>query len=454
MSTLNENSGPELNSGSLAEVFRVALPLILVASGNSVKLFCDRAMLSHFSNNQMEAAFTSGITYFTLLVFFIAIVSYCNIFVSQYYGAGEYDRVGIVVWQGVFISVAAGALLGTGLLWAEPLFALLGRDQSMQLDQVRYVKILFAASVFPLMMVAFTSFWGGLGRTWMVLLIEFSTVVINIILNYMLIFGNWGCPPLGIVGAAYGTVVSTFIGTVFAFLIFISAENRKVFNTLPDRVFHFEIIKKILKFGVENGVRAVLDVGAFNVFVIILSYYGTLTGQASTITFTVNALAFIPLFGIGNSISILVGQGIGSKNIELAQRVVKSGAAILTIYLTVSFLLLTVFNFIPLALFNINSDLLRSTTSKYMFFVAVELVFNGIAILYSSAISGAGDTNYPMKLTLYISWGVFALPLIVIYLSGLSSTFAWLVFVFHVIPKAVILYYRYRSGLWENMKVI
>jgi len=190
--------------GGIIHVFKVAFPLILVASSNSIKLFCDRTMLSHYSSVEMEASFTSGITYFTLLVFFIAIINYCNVFVSQYFGAGEHKNVGESVWQGIFASMFGAVVLGTGYWWCEALFDLIGRDSALRSAQVGYVQILFATSIFPLVMAALTSFWGGRGKTWMVLLIEVITVAINIGLNYLLIFGKCGMPELGIVGAAYG----------------------------------------------------------------------------------------------------------------------------------------------------------------------------------------------------------------------------------------------------------
>jgi MATE family multidrug resistance protein len=444
----------KLNSGNLTDVFKIALPLILVASSNSIKLFSDRSMLSHYSNAQMEAAFTSGITYFTMLIFFIAVVSYCNVFVSQFYGAKKYSEIGKVIWQGIFISLFAGIILGTGYFWSDYLFSFLGRDAEMHRNQVAYVKVLYISSFFPLCMATLTNFWGGLGKTWLVLLIEGTTVILNVILNYCLIFGRFGFPECGLLGAAYATAASTVVGVVVAFIIFLSKSNREQFNTLPDKFFDFQLAKKIFIYGSQNGIRAVLDVGAFNVFVILLSFYGPLVGEASTIVFTVNALSFIPLFGIGNSVSILVGHGIGSKDIEMSKRVVGSGLKILLIYMSIVLSLLTLCNDIPLSLFSFDSKELYDMTKLFMYFVACELFFNGFSILYSSAISGAGDTAFPMKITLYVSWGVFVLPLLIIYFSGVSYMIAWGIFAFHVFPKAVILYLRYRDGVWQKMSVI
>jgi len=440
--------------GGVFQVFKVAFPLILVASSNSIKLFCDRTMLSHYSPVQMEASFTSGITYFTLLVFFIAVVSYCNVFVSQYFGAENNNKIGTSVWQGILASLLGWVLLGSGYWWGDALFKLIGRDTFIQDAQISYVKILFATCGFPLIMAALTAFWGGRGRTWMVLLIEVVTVVLNIILNYLLIFGKYGLPELGIVGAAYGTAISTAVGTAFAFILFLGKSNRELFGTWPDKFLDLDMFRRLFKFGIPNGMRAMLDVGAFNIFIIILSYYGAQVGQATTVTFSINALAFIPLFGLGSAISILVGQAIGAQNTCLARNVVHSGRLILALYLSFTVFILTVFEALPLSLFVIADADSYELTSRFMKFVAIALVFNGFSILYSSAISGAGDTKFPMHLTLALSWGAFALPLIVIYSCGLGVGWAWFVFVAHIIPKGVILYARYRGGKWQDMKVI
>lgn len=450
----DESASDMVAKGGVRQVFNVAIPLILVASGNSIKLFCDRTMLSHYSNVQMEASFTSGITYFTLLVFFIALVSYCNVFVSQFYGAGENYKIGISVWLGIFASLIGWGILGSGYWWGEKLFSLIGRDKEIQAAQISYVKILFATSGFPLIMAALTSFWGGRGKTWCVFMIEAVTVVLNIAINYVLIFGFYGMPELGIVGAAYGTAISTAVGVALAFSLFLLKSNREQFNTLPKKLLDIQLFKRLMIYGTPCGVRGVLDVGAFNIFVIILSYYGAQVGEATTITFTINALAFIPLFGLGNSISILVGQAIGACEVELAKRVVKSGFVILTGYLIFTVVILTIFSSLPLSIFNITDPSLYKLTSEFMIYVAIALVFNGVSILYSSAISGAGDTKFPMQLTIYLSWGVFVAPLMFIYSSNMSVGWAWFVFVAHIIPKATILYMRYIGGKWQTMKVV
>ena len=440
--------------GGVVHVFSVALPLILVASSHSIKLFCDRTMLSHYSNVHMEASFSAGITYFTMLVFFVAMINYCNVFVSQYFGAGDNDNIGRSVWQGIIAAIIAWLILGSGFWWAESFFSLIGRDAELQQAQISYVRILFATSGFSLIMAALNSFWAGRGQTWMVLVIEIVSVVLNITFNYIFIFGKFGFPELGIVGAACGTALSVAIGTVFAAIMFFNKSNRIKYQTWPSKIFDPELFKRLLKFGAPSGVRAMLDVGAFNIFIIILSYYSAMVAQSSTITFAINALVFIPLFGLGNSISILVGQAIGQENISQAKRVVTSGRFILFFYLMIAFFVLTVFEQIPLALFNIVDAELYDMTSLFMSFIAVALIFNGIAILHSSAISGAGDTKFPMQLTIYLSWGAFVLPIMLIYYNDIGVGWAWFVFVAHIVPKAAILVARYRGGKWQSMNVI
>ena len=91
------------NTGSLLDVLRIALPLILSSSCHAVNMFMDRLMLTRYSQASAAAALTGGLTSFTLQCFFVGAVGYAGTFVAQYYGANQRNRVGTAVWQGIFI---------------------------------------------------------------------------------------------------------------------------------------------------------------------------------------------------------------------------------------------------------------------------------------------------------------------------------------------------------------
>ena len=104
-------------NGGILEVLKIALPLIMASAGNALNLFTDRVMLTRYSEEAMSAAFPAGLTAFSLSCVFIGTAGYAGAFVAQYVGAENPRRVGVSVWQGIFMALAGGALMAAGALF-------------------------------------------------------------------------------------------------------------------------------------------------------------------------------------------------------------------------------------------------------------------------------------------------------------------------------------------------
>ncbi|HAS83721.1 MAG TPA: MATE family efflux transporter, partial [Verrucomicrobia bacterium] len=103
---------PASHSGGMAQVLRVAIPLIMASSGHALRLFADRVMLAWYSPTAIAAAMPAGLACFCLMCFFLGTAGYASTFVAQYAGAGERKRIGLSIWQGVYIALAGGVVVG------------------------------------------------------------------------------------------------------------------------------------------------------------------------------------------------------------------------------------------------------------------------------------------------------------------------------------------------------
>ena len=126
----NRRNVRTLSNGGFKEVFKVALPLILSNSCHAANMFFDRLMLARYSNEAVAAAFTGGLTHFTIACIFIGTIGYTGTFVAQYEGARHRERIGSAMWQGIWLTLLGSALLTTGIWWAEPLFSCFNHDAS------------------------------------------------------------------------------------------------------------------------------------------------------------------------------------------------------------------------------------------------------------------------------------------------------------------------------------
>lgn len=455
---MNNEDKTSAPSGSLREVLRVALPLIVASSGHAIRLLSDRIMLARYSQEAIAAAMPAGLGCFVLMGFFLGTAGYTNTFVAQYTGAKRHDRVGLSIWQGIWISLFGGIAIALVGELAPVLFEWMGHAPVVQIEQVRYFRILCRISAAPLALAALLSFWSGRGDTRTVMVIELTAAGLNVFLNWLLIFGHWGCPRLGILGAGVATGISAFIGLVMAAVLFLIPRNRRNFTTWPRRLFDATLLLRVLRYGAPNGVQFMLDMAAFNAFVMFMGRMGTAELEAAGMVFGLNAVAFIPMIGLGMTASILVGQGVGAGDIRHAERAVRSAMLLSLGYTLVMAALFVLTPGLVLAPFVRTGDASQQAALdlavRCLWYVSAYLAFDAMNIVYSHAIKGAGDTRFAMLAGLSISWGGLVLPTYVALRMGASIWVLWGILVMDVMLAGGVFYGRYRRGKWKTMRVV
>ena len=218
------------------------------------------------------------------------------------------------------------------------------------------------------------------------------------------------------------------------------------------------MFKRMIKYSSPNGIMLMSDLAAFNIFIIILSLYGVAVQEASSIVFGINNLTFCPVMGIGMTASILVGQAVGAKDIPHAKKSVRSARTIMLIYMSVMMILFAVFPEVVLKPFVRVGDVAQIEVMKLaetmLLFIAAYLFGDGLVLIYSNAVRGAGDTKYIMYMTSIMAWVFFALPCFIMYRAGVSVWWLWGCLSTYIMIFGLLCYRRYRSGKWTKMKVI
>ena len=444
-------------SGSILEVFRIALPLILSNSCHAVNMFVDRLMLARHSRDAVAAAFTGGLTNFTIACIFVGTIGYTGTFVAQYEGAHHRERIGSAVWSGIWLAVIGSLMLGSGIFWAGPLFRMFHHEPAVTAQEIVYFTVLCKGACVFLLGNALSCFWTGRGKTSLVLAVSVIVTLFNLPLNYLLIFGKCGFPELGAAGAAWGTVLAAGAGTVIYFIIFFSPSAEKHFRTRHP-VFDLGLLRRMIRFGLPAGLHLALDLFAFNTFSLLLGSYGAAVHEASSITFGINNIAFCPVMGIGMTAAILVGQGIGAENIPLARKSVRNCIVIVQLY-TLAMILLFVFGQpLILAPFTRPGDAEQAEAlrlaSRMLYFISAYLFFDGFNITFSNALRGAGDTRFPMWVMSAVGVFGFALPCLLLYLFNRPWWSLWIALTTEILLLCVIFSWRYRQGKWTKMRVI
>lgn len=436
------------------EILYMAVPLAMSTGAVSLQHFVDRVMLSRFSTESMAAALPASLAAFTLTSVFLGTASYATTFVAQYFGAGRKDRVGPAIWQAIWFSLAATLLLPLFALLARPYFNLIGHEEAVRTLETGYFRILILGGGLPVYCSALSSFYTGRGRNWTIMWVNVGITVVNVWLNYALIFGNWGFPEMGIRGAGIATVAATFCGAAaYTFLLFGSRHARE-FSLLsgwrPDR----ELFGRLMRFGLPSGLQMTLDVMAFTFFLNLLGKLGKTELAASNIAFSVNMLAFLPMVGFAIATSATVGQYLGKNEPDLATRANWSSFHLALSYTTLITLFYVFTPSLFIAPFRPDPEV-EQLTRLLLYFVAAYCLFDTLTIVFSSTLKGAGDTRFVMIISLSMGWGVMFLPSwIMVRYFGMGVFTAWSFLTACVVLMGFTFLARFLRGAWRDMRVI
>jgi len=446
--------------GGYREVLVIATPLVLSTGAWSVQHFVDRMFLSWYSPEAIAAAMPAGMMSFAVMSLFLGTATYVSTFVAQYCGAKRFNRVGPILWQGVYVSLLGGIVLICLIPFADAIFSFVGHDPLVQRYEVPYFQILCLGGGTFVAASALSGFFSGRGRPWPVMWVSTSATVVNLVLDYALIFGAWGFPELGIKGAAIATVLSgIFSFCVYLALISTKAHNEQ-YHTLKGWRPEGELFVRLLRFGLPSGVQFFLEMVGFTVFVLLVGRLGINSLAATNIAFNINTLAFMPMIGCGIAVSVLVGQYLGANKPALAQRSAYSGFHMTFVYMATIAAAYVLVPEIFVAPFAAKADHegmaeIYHLAVMLLRFVAVYSVFDTMNIIFASAIKGAGDTRFVMFMILIISALVLVLPAYVaIVILGYGLTIAWGIGATYVIALGFVFYLRFRGGRWKSMRVI
>jgi MATE family multidrug resistance protein len=443
------------------DVLAISLPLVASMGSITLMQFTDRMFLANYSLETIAAALPAGIVSFTSISFFMGVANYTNAFVAQYTGARSFNRVGASVWQGIYFSLFSAVLLACLIFVSGTLFDFIGHSAHIRSLEVTYFNILILGAGLPVLGSAMACFYTGRGLTRTVMLVYMAGAAVNIPLDYCLINGVGPFPELGIVGAAIATVAaSATIVIAFGLLIF-SQTTRARFGTWDRRAFDRELFGRLLRFGMPSGIQFFLEIFGFTFFIQMVGRLGDLELAASNIVLSIETLAFLPMVGFHIGTATMVGHAIGRGHPENG---VYSTTSALHITLAYMMLIAALFVLAPEPLLSLfKAD--EYTPEQYagimdlgvilLRFVAVFCFFDGLNLIFSGAIKGAGDTRFIMWTIAALSLGVMIIPIyLAVEVLSAGIYIAWTLVTFYVCALGLAFMLRYRQGKWKTMRVI
>jgi MATE family multidrug resistance protein len=420
--------------------------------------FIDRIFLFHWSETALAAVFPASLFWWTTISIAIGTCMYVQTFVSQYSGAGHPEKIGPIVWQGNWVALLISPLMLLLIPLAPLVFRAAGHGPEIVADEITYFSWLSWGTPALLLSHSLSSFFSGRGQTWIVMLVDAGAALLNIVLDYWWIFGGLGLAPGGVAGAAIATVVA-FYAKLFVYgWLFLRPVNRRNYFTGQWQL-HTTQLKRLLRYGGPGGVQFLLEAGGFTAFVFLVGRLGQTELAATNLAFNISSFAFMPVFGFGAAVSILVGQRLGANEVSLASRAVWNSLAItLTYMVLISLGYVLVPDLFLLGLRSETPDAARPEVKQIavilLRYVALYNVFDALNMIFVSAIKGAGDTRFVMFASLLMGGLLAVVTWVGMQFLGFELHACWTWVTIWVCLLGLIYWARFVQGAWKTKRVI
>jgi len=396
----------------------LAWPVVLAELGWMTMGLVDTMMVGRVSAEAIGAVSIGSILFFAIAIFGMGLLLGLDTLVSQAFGAGDLQECHRALLQGVtlslFLTVPLTVFIAAGIPWMPSW----GIHPEVLRQTIPYLKAI-TWSLLPLLLYAsFRRYLQGMNLVKPVMFAMISANLVNVIVNWILIFGHLGAPAMGAEGAGWATCFSRVYMALYLFgSVLYENHNRKIGLLLVPFGFDFTRMRRLVALGFPAAMQITLEVGVFAVATTLVGKLTPVALAAHQIALNAASFTFMVPLGIASAGAVRVGQAIGRRDPAAAGR---SGWTALLLGTAFMFCAGLAFLLIPQSIIRIftRDPTVIATGTSLLFVAALFQLFDGLQVVATGILRGAGDTRTPMICNLVGHW-LFGLP------AGYALCFTW-----------------------------
>jgi putative MATE family efflux protein len=438
---------------SYRDIWKISFPIIAGLIAQNIMLVIDTAFLGRVSEVTLGAAAIGGVFYLCMVMLATGFAVGTQIMIGRRNGQGKYHEIGAVFDNSQYFLVALAVIIWVFLNFTAPLLLnyFISSDAILY-ESLRFIEYRKYGLLFGFIVLGFNSLYVGNTRTKVLTLSTVIMAICNIILDYLLIFGHYGFPEMGIAGAAIATNIAEFA----TFLFYMSWVLLKK-DHIRYRLFTFakpvkDLQQRLLNLSVPVMFQYFLSFAAWFVFFLIIEQIGETELAASNITRSIYMVLMIPVWGLSASVNTLVSNtiGMGKKDqvIPLIRR-------ILIIGLICNFLVIQLLIFIPMPLISFYTDNpeLMATTLPLLRVVSLALIAFAFGMILFNGLSGTGKTLLALKIEI-ISITIYLLTTLLMATVWKADVVrVWFVEVVYFSMMGIMAFGALRFGSWKELEL-
>lgn len=387
----------------------LAYPVMLSQLGHVVVGVADSIMVGQLGTEELAAVSLGGAPFYVVMLFGIGVSYALTPLVAAADGQNQQAGIRSLLKHAVILDTIVGVLLFLLLYFGGPLLSYFDQEPEVVDLALPYLNII-AGSLIPVMIFqGFRQFGEGLSYTKQAMYISISANVINIILNYFLIYGIWVFPELGMNGAGWATLISRILMMIVMVWFVFKFKDFKPYTTgFNFRNYEWKIWKKLLKIGIPSGLQFVFEVGAFAMAAIMVGWLGAVPLAAHQIALNLSGITYMTASGISAAATIRVGNQLGKNDISTLRRAGFTCLIMATVFMAICGLIFILGKTL-LPGYYVDDAAVIALSADLLIVAAFFQISDGIQVVGLGALRGLADVKIPTIVTMVAYWFI-AIP--------------------------------------------
>ena len=433
--------------------WKLAAPVIMGMLGHTFVGLVDNIMVGQLGSAELAAVSLGNSFFFVAMSLGIGFSTAITPLVAEADSEDDFNKGKSAFKHGLFLCILLSLLLFGMILLAKPLMYLMKQPEEVVVLTMPYLDII-AISLIPLIIFqGFKQFSDGLSLTKHAMYATIAANLINVGINYLLIFGKFGFPKMGILGAGIGTLVSRIAMIIIIWILLKNNQKAKAFVTqIKLFVLDSTMLKRIINLGLPSAMQMFFEVAIFTSAIWLSGLLGKNAQAANQIALNLSSMTFMIAMGLSVTAMIRVGNQKGLKNYVELQRIAKSiflmGIMFASVFALLFFIFHDIFPALYLDLEDVNNYLdnqeVVAIASKLLLVAALFQISDSAQVVFLGALRGFQDVKIPTILT-FVSYWVIGFP--TSYFLGketaYGSTGIWIGLLVGLASASIFLYLRF-----------
>ncbi|MGR6086906.1 MAG: MATE family efflux transporter [Arcticibacter sp.] len=434
-------------------IWQISYPIILGGLANTLLNLTDTAFVSRLGETELASMALTTIYYFVVVMIAISIGVGIQILMARRAGEGDRNEIGKIFDHGFLILSVLGLVFTIVLYFTtSTLFKNIVSSPDILEASMKYITTRSFGLFFAFTTIAFRSFFISIGNTKIITVSALLMLGLNFILNYMLIFGNFGAPEMGIQGAALASVISEATALVLLVAYSLKKHEFKEFRLFRFDTFSGSRFRAIMNLSSPIVLQNLISMGAWFLFFVVIEHMGQRELAVSNIIRATYMIMMTPVWGYAaatnSMVSNLIGQGRQNEVGKLVKRIIKlalgtSSAIFLLMMISPSFIL---------GISTSDNGIIAESMGCY-YIISGSMFLFSISVILLSTVSGTGSTTAAMVIEVTNIFIYLAYVYICAIILKSSIEWVWFSEAFYWTMMGIFSYLYLRSGKWKDIKI-